>query len=132
MWALLVAVALTGCVSVPPPSPPSPRPPEPDSSRLWGDRPVDPGTGAVLAGVVSSAKSGEVVAGAILVLSCACLPEQRTMQSARDGVFRFRGLVSGTYELRVLFVDVDERRTVDVIAGRRVRVDLGIEVFDRM
>lgn len=122
---MLVAVGLTGCVSVIPPAPP--RPPEPYSSRLWSWQPVGPGTGAVLAGVVFSAKSGADVEGAIVVLDCACLPSMRETQSTPDGVFRFRGLASGTYTLQVLYRHVHEKRTVDVIAGRRVRVDLGID-----
>ena len=75
-----------------------------------------------IAGLVTEGSARTPRPGALVVLSCACLPETRETSTNAQGAFGFRNLPPGTYTVQVLSAHDDVSKVVVVGATERARV----------
>ncbi len=80
----------------------------------------------VINGIVKDAGTKEKIAGALVVLQCACLASLRETQTNADGVYQFRGLPPGTYTIQVLFGNADIRKQATLPQGAKFRANFSI------
>jgi len=80
-----------------------------------------------ISGVVTDAKSGEKISGALVILQCSCLQGQREMQTNADGLYSFRNLPQGKYTVQVLFGQANVNKSMDVPAGAKYRANFSVD-----
>ena len=76
-----------------------------------------------ISGVVTDAKTGDKISGALVILQCSCLQGQREMQTNADGLYSFRNLPQGKYTVQVLFGQANVSRSFDLPIRVRARAD---------
>jgi hypothetical protein len=109
----LLGLVLVGCA----PRQPPPEPPEP--------APAD--GHAAIVGRVLEVGSSLPLAGALVILQCACLSGQREVMSDEAGRYRFGGLPGGKYTVQVLYGQANVNKSMDVPAGAGYRADFSVD-----
>jgi hypothetical protein len=88
---------------------------------------VDAGGRGQLQGFVSDSKTGQPIAGALVILQCNCLEGQRELQTNPEGLYSFRDLPPGKYTVQALAGQGNVSRIVDLAPDIRVRADIRLD-----
>jgi hypothetical protein len=80
-----------------------------------------------ISGVVTDAKTGDKISGALVILQCSCLQGQREVQTNADGLYSFRNLPQGKYTVQVLFGQANVNKSMDVPPGAKFRANFSID-----
>lgn len=107
LGALSVACA-TGAFAPPPPS-------------VIEEVTASEGTTTIKGDVLDS-ETDEPLQGALLVLRCDCFAGEREMQTNANGVFAFRDLPAGTYEVQVLHGNSESTKSVRMRSDQTIRL----------
>ena len=82
---------------------------------------------ATISGVVTDQKTGEKIAGALVIVQCSCLQGQREVTTNADGLYTFRNLPQGKYTVQVLFGQANVNKSMDVPAGAKFRANFAVD-----
>jgi len=83
-----------------------------------------------LIGVIVDKDSLDGIGEAIVILQCSCLENARETMTDAEGLYSFAELPTGKYTVQVLYGRADKSVAVQVVAGFRVRLDVGIAPAD--
>jgi hypothetical protein len=78
-------------------------------------------------GIVRHHTSGSAIAGALIIVQCACLQGARETTTDKDGVYSLRDLPPGKYTVQVLFKDANVNKTFEMPPGVGFRVNFRID-----
>lgn len=88
--------------------------------------------GSQIVGFVVDSESGEPQGGALVVLQCECLQGTRETQTNADGIFAFRNLPPGEYQVDTYMGKGQVARRLRLDDGKRVRLHLSVNPRPRM
>jgi len=85
-----------------------------------------------ISGVVTNSRSKQPVAGALVILQCACLQGPRETQTNDNGLYAFRDLPPGTYTVQVLAGQADVAKVAELPRGVKFRANFTIDPDDEI
>jgi hypothetical protein len=81
----------------------------------------------VIGGVVKDTKSGEPLAGALVILQCACLGQPQERTTSANGVYSFNDLPTGSYTIQVLSGRANVSKLVQLPRGAAFRANFALD-----
>jgi hypothetical protein len=80
-----------------------------------------------ISGVVTNAKTGDRLAGALVVLQCTCLQGQREATTNDNGLYAFANLPPGTYTIQVLSGEADVSKVATLPRNAKFRANFKVD-----
>jgi hypothetical protein len=113
--------ALVGCARAPAPP-----------VVTFGELPRVPPGQAAIQGPVHDVNTGVRVAGALVILQCACLPGHRETETDARGIYSFVDLPPGKYTVQVLFGRADVSKSLQLAPGKHFIARFAIDPTSRI